>query len=39
MGVAFYLAHQTTQRSNQFLASSKIQVASIEDFETGSTQY
>jgi hypothetical protein len=34
MGVAFYLANQTTQRSYQFLASSKIQVASIEDFET-----
>ena len=34
MGVAFYLANQTTQRSYQFLTSSKIQVASIEDFET-----
>ena len=39
MGVAFYLANQTTQRSYQFLASSKNQQASIKDFETWRNQY
>ena len=38
MGVAFYLANQTTHCSYQFLASSKNQQASIKDFETYKNQ-